>query len=190
MDIKRKVIIAAIIVIALIVLWVVIFLDKPTEIAPNPADSQNSAVDSQVLDQIDQLPQPSEATMDAEQNYSLGLKQLAFSFAERFGSYSSDGGLKSLRDLKPLSTTRMQQNLDSIIARNSSGSNNYEAVATKSLSSNLLELNESAGRATILVKTQKSSYLNDNNPVVSYEDLLLKFVLNENTWEVDDADWQ
>ena len=187
---RKKIIIiilAVLIVVALFLWWL---LSRRTPIEPPPSNNTASTTQDLTLRQLEQLPPPSPQVILAEKSYPLGLKQLAMSYAERYGTYSNDSNFKSLEDLRSLSTSKMQKYIDSIIARGSSSVTTYDGYSAKALSSDLLKYNDTAGMAEISVKTQRFHYLGDASPVVSYQSLLLKFIKDGEDWKVDEAKWQ
>jgi hypothetical protein len=67
----------------------------------------------------------------------------------------------------------------------------YYGVTTKAVEAEIKEIDESAGWAEILVKTQKREASGTmENTLVSYQDILLFFVEENNFWKVDRAEWQ
>ncbi len=166
-----------ILIVALLFLFLMIFKGKPKE-EPIDANQPNS----DIARQLEQLPPP------VADSYPLALKQLAFSFAERYGSYSNEVNFKNLADLKPLMTLAMQQKVDAII-RAGEAAGSYAGINTRALSS---ELVSSAGNKTaIMIKTQREKMT--GSPVqaeIFYQDLLLNFVKAGEEWLVDGAEWK
>ena len=183
---RRKILIIALIILVIVIIFLVwwFFFRQPA--APSVNFNANQALP--VNEQIQELPPPSEARQNEEKNYPLGLKQLAFSFAERFGTYSSDAPAANLKDLEPLMTAKMWAKTEAMMAKNIPVSG-YDAYETKALNSKLVSSSKEA--ATVTVNTQRI-HLQGNEPTqqVYYQNILLKFVRSGNEWKVDDAIWQ
>ena len=146
-------------------------------------------IDAQAAKQLEILP-PAKTAVPVESSGDtvLGLKQLAFSFAERFGSYSNQNNFKWLNDLKPLATNRMQQTLDEIMAKGLPEMNGYDGYTTTALSGDFSKYDKTA--AEITIKTQRAHSLADKAPDVFYQDIFLKLKKEGNNWKVDEATWQ
>ena len=120
-----------------------------------------------------------------EARYPLGLKQLAFSFAERFGSYSTDNPNKNIEDLQPQMTQRLQQAFATADRAGASGS--FEGISTTALSSRIVT--SGADRAELIVSTQRQRTRGTSEDVF-YQDIKLSFINTNGTWFVDEARWQ
>jgi hypothetical protein len=122
------------------------------------------------------------------------LKRMAAFFAERFGSYSNHSNYNNIFDLKIFMTGSMQVWADKFVEETKTGwgsSDVYYGVTTKAVEAEIKEIDESAGWAEILVKTQKREASGTmENTLVSYQDILLFFVEENNFWKVDRAEWQ
>ncbi|HDQ22493.1 MAG TPA: hypothetical protein ENN28_00785 [Candidatus Uhrbacteria bacterium] len=126
---------------------------------------------------------------------SINLLFVAQAFAERFGSYSNQGDYANFGDLKIFMTDSLdnwvQQTYIDELKKKNPDFNIYYALETKAISTEVLSLDESVGRAEIMVKTQRQEFDNDLvNPRVFYQDILLKMVKQNNEWKVDGAFWQ
>lgn len=190
-DRKKIIIISAFLVLLITILILIWFFRQPSEPVITPPANLNIDAERRALEiQLEQLPPASpEKTQEAE-TYSLELKQLSFAFAERFGSYSTDSGHKNLLDLKPFMTARMQQIIDNFIAANPVSQEIFEGFDTMALSSELLDFNQGAGRAAVLVKTQRTRYTGEDKADTFYQNLSLRFVRTASGWLVDEANWQ
>jgi len=185
-DKKRLVIIgslivALVIIIALILWWF---------FGPKPAPESNLPItDSSITAQTSYEPpvvQPATAERIAEdKSYPLGLRQLAMSFAERYGSYSSDELSKNLSDLQPF----MTQSLANKVKNEDISDEIFVGFSTKALSIQLINSNNTS--ATVIVKTQRTQTVGNNGDTkVFYQDLELKAVNVNNEWKIDDANWK
>lgn len=185
---KKKIIIAgALLLIIIAVIILIIFRKKPEPQLP-PENTSTTTASLSLEAQMKTLPPAAPQKLQEEDRYSLGLKQLAFSFAERFGSYSNHSGIENLDSLFLLSTSKMKSSIGAIIAGNKNSTSTYESFGSRALSSSLLKFEDS--NATVQVKTQRSHVIGDGEPAVYYQDITLKFLKVGNEWKVDEALWQ
>ncbi len=122
------------------------------------------------------------------------LKRMAASFAERFGSYSNHSNYSNISDLKIFMTNTMQAWADGFVEEikaKQGSSDIYYGVTTKAVATEVKKFDEGAGQAEILVKTQKrESSGTMDNAAVTYQDILIFFINESNSWKVDKAEWQ
>ncbi|MBI5765875.1 hypothetical protein HZA71_01455 [Candidatus Falkowbacteria bacterium] len=187
---KKKIIIIAVIILIIILIFLIIWFLLPKKSAENVnvAVNANIRVSQTANNEIAKLPPPNQAKIQEENNYTLGLKQLALSFAERFGSYSNHSGSAGLESLFPLVTAKMQSAINKIITNNSYSTSTYEGFNTKALTGDLLNIDQQ--KASILVYTQRTYRLADKTPKVFYQNLSLKFLKIGNEWKIDEAVWR
>lgn len=129
-----------------------------------------------------------------QQNLEADLKAIAFIFSERFGSYSNQDNFSNLDSLRDLMTIKMRTWADNYkIEQAAAQSNNsvYYGFTTKAVSAKVEDLDETLGRAEILVTTQRQEARGDiNNPRIFYQSLKLLMTKNNDGWKVDEAAWQ
>ncbi len=123
------------------------------------------------------------------------ISRLAAAFAERFGSYSNQGDFENLIDLKSLMTEKMQAWVDNFVAEskaNQTDNEVYFGVTTKSVSSEIISLDETGGVARVKVSTQRreASGTMSDNVRIYYQDLELNFNKIGGEWKVDEATWK
>ena len=137
---------------------------------------------------------PPELMVSAEeQNLEAGIKAIAVTFAERFGSYSNQGNFDNLTSARDLMTLKMKTATDAFIASQTSTVNqddSYYGITTKALNVNIIDLDEDLGRAEVLVQTQRiETKISTNNPRSFYQDLNLNLNLEGDRWKIDTASW-
>jgi hypothetical protein len=128
-----------------------------------------------------------------EPKLEANLKATAFTFAERFGSYSNQGNFSNLDDLRVLMTTRMKAWTDNYKAsqKTTAEGATYYGITTQALSVQISEFDESLGRAEIIATTQRREAKGSTvNPKIFYQDLKLQLVKTGEGWKVDSAVWQ
>jgi hypothetical protein len=153
---------------------------------PAPVDPTLPPVATSTAEQIiAQLPPPSAERLEQERAYPLGVRQLAFSFTERFGSYSSDLPYKNLDDLESLMTSKMQNSIRRTVGAEPVP---YEGISTVALSSKSLVVAPTT--ASVVIQTQRTRSTADGQVDIFYQDLKLDFVKANSDWLVDNAQWQ
>lgn len=176
-------------VIAIIIVGIFLWLFFKREAVNDDVVDDNNNV-SQRKNDADFSNEPFEVRQSNQEavDYSVSLKQLAFSIAERFGTYSSQSNFKGLNDLKIISTDRMIETLNKIIISANNNPQIYSSLTTRALSSKLIEYNKDSGRATVEVNTLRTEYGQEENKY--YQTIVLGFVFNDNKWKLDGANWQ
>lgn len=134
------------------------------------------------------------ANLAQKPDLTAGLKAVALTFAERFGSYSSQGNFSNLESLSDLMTGRMKawvQNYKASIVGKPSGQPVYSGLTTKALNVEIKIFEEPLGRAEAVVNTQRQKAEGTTvNPEVYYQKLDLSLILNNGQWQVDTAVWE
>ena len=194
---RRNIIIISAIVVLIIAVVVVIVLTLLNRPSPQPSLININPSEIIVPDNLPQSsagPSDSDTEATPETNLEAQVKTLATSFAERFGSYSNQSNFTNLNDLYSLMTVRMKTWADNYKTSQSSqlaGQDGYYGVTTVALISKVNSLNESSGRAQVLVTTQRQEDRGGTqNPKVSYQDILIDLVKTPEGWKVDAATWQ
>lgn len=184
---KKILILVAIVAAIIIIIWLLWWLwGKKAPVIPSPI--QPPSVEQPATNTIaNLLPPANPQTQNQEATYPLGLKQVAFNFAERFGSYSTDLKFKNLYDLMPQMTDKMAAATRQLIARNAAVASNFEAYATTALSSDLLYYDKD--RATVLVKTQRTYASGADQAKIFIQNVLLKLIKVKEQWKIDEATW-
>lgn len=195
MERRTKIIIGvAIGILVLIIIAVLVWLFmRNNEPAPQIVPPTN---ESNVIPPV--LPtssagEPDEIMPIEEQNLRSELTAIARTFAERFGSYSSEGNFSNLIALQDIMTVKMKAFSQSYIAdaQGSSASDVFYGVTTRAISAAVDEVDEAAGLAAVTVSTQRiESRGTTENPRVYYQSLVLGLALVDGQWKVDTATWQ
>lgn len=175
-------ILALIIIITLIIWWFLFRRPQTPVVAPQTPTSTAPAVT--VPPTITPAP---EQRIAEEKSYPLGLKQLAMSFAERYGSYSSDEPSLNLSDLEPFMTDRL---INSGKLRPQIDANNpvFIGFSSKALSSDLSQVTPTA--ATVIVKLQRLQTTGQGITNTFYANLRLDAIKSGDSWKIDDVVWQ
>ncbi len=188
MDKRKKIIIA---VVALLILALILWLIFRPKAKPHQVVNLNTTttVSNTVVKQMNQLPPADDLALAKEKTYPLGLKQLAMSFAERYGSYSNQADSKNILDLEPQMTQKMIDYVETYLIKGVA-TTTYQGYDTKAILANVLKLDQSTGDAQIEVKTQRRYYNVSKTSEAVYQNLLLQFKKDGSDWKVDYAKWE
>ncbi|MFA6272358.1 MAG: hypothetical protein WC693_04640 [Patescibacteria group bacterium] len=131
-------------------------------------------------------------TSDVNASVETLLKPIARNFAERFGSYSSDSNFENITKLGIYMSTSLKKWAENYVAEQqakTSPDDAYYGVTTRALSITTDLINEDAGKAEFTVSTQRNqTKLNEDSEII-YQNIKLKFILENNEWKVNEADW-
>lgn len=193
---KKTILIAAIIITILAIAIIAYFLfikqtqDTDTQvIAPSEEGSQSEITESQVIESEPQVEPATPEEIEFGQ-----VKNLAASFAERFGSYSNQADFQNLIELESLMTQEMKIRTDSFISQSRQDnptSENYYAQTAKALSTKEMAYDANFGRAEFLVQCQRQEIINSpDNIRTYYQDIKITLLKVSEAWKVDSAEWQ
>lgn len=201
---RRTKIIIAVIIILLLLLGTALLLllsGTPEAAAPEagvpsanqpPSGFINSSTTVNGVTTNTAAPAPAPAPA-APRDESTGVRQLARSFAERYGSFSNQGNNENLKDLRIFMSAAMQEKTDAYIAAEAAKppAQTYFGITTRSINVSLDAFDEEAGTATATVKTQRQEFrTSTGQPTVYYQDVVIAFVRENGVWKVDSATWQ
>jgi len=129
-----------------------------------------------------------------KKNDEIELTQIAYSFAERFGSYSNQSTYQNMLDLKVVMTPKMAKWVDGYVNEQITSKKDtsvYSGFTTKTVSVKLVGYSETATNVTAEVSTQRRESTGDNNNSASYGQVLnINFVKDGKDWKADEARWQ
>ncbi|HCC22926.1 TPA: hypothetical protein DF272_01970 [Candidatus Falkowbacteria bacterium] len=182
----RKKIIIAIIVLAAVVAGILIFYlwrsqtrDTSKELGPGSVNK------TRVLTY--QAPELTEA----EKN-SLALTNISRSFAERFGTASSQTVELGFSELKAVMTDSFYQwagtTYQNRLASELKSDGAYAVLTTEALAVEVSEL--AADKAVVIVETTRVKKMPDSDPINYKQKLTLNFLNQGGEWKVDGAYWQ
>jgi hypothetical protein len=122
------------------------------------------------------------------------LARMALAFAERFGSFSNQSDYGNVRDLQIFMTSSMKvwsENYINEAKAKKTQTAIYYGIVTKAISSEVKQFDADAGRAEILVKTQRRESAGiTGNSSTFYQDIIIKYVREQGVWRVDGIYWQ
>ena len=111
-------------------------------------------------------------------------------FAERYGSYSTEGDFANLETLLPIMTGALLRETKALIAKNSvsSASVPFLGITTKALSEKPIGPVAAGAAATVAVLTQRTQETDDHT-TIRYETLTLTLLEENGVWKVSGATW-
>ncbi len=111
-------------------------------------------------------------------------------FAERYGSYSAEANFANLTDVLPLMTDAFAKETRAYVAT-ATPPTEYYAVTTHVVTIAVDGEDDAAGTARVTVTTQREEAKGNVQDVsVRYQDLVLTFLRENDTWLVASANWQ
>lgn len=121
---------------------------------------------------------------------TASLQSASKTFAERYGSYSTEAEFANLRDVLPLMTSALARQTKSFVD-GATPAAEYYAVTTRVISLEVDAVDEAEGTAQVTVTTQREEARIDiQNVAVRYQDLVLAFAMEDGTWKVSSATWR
>lgn len=122
------------------------------------------------------------------------LGMLAKSFATRFGSFSNQSNYGNFTDLKILMTDSMKRWVDTYVAdlrdQPKNIDNAYYGITTDAINYEIIKFDDRAGKAEIVITTQRRESADKINGGESYnQDLRLELVKVNDEWLFNAAYW-
>lgn len=192
---RNKIIIFVIValIILIIIFALIWWLLQRGAIQPPGVDTNRPAIEPKKLPVTSGLTNISPISGEKPE-LEATLKAVAMTFAERFGSYSNQGNFENLADLQDLMTIKMKGWTDNFILEQKAALTDnsiYYGITTQALSATLVDLDESLGRAEVIVNTQRQEAKGSTiNPRVFYQEIRLSLVNTGAGWKIDEATWQ
>lgn len=183
------------VIVVLIAVLVYFMLTAPDEQATNDTTNTTPTANVPANQQTNQSTTPVTVT-NATVTPVTGddqdrLEQLARSFAERFGSYSSNAAYENIRNLKVLMTPSLQAWADRFVAdAEQTATGEYYGVTTTAFTTRYDAYDADEGTATLTIGTQRREVRSVSAPAtISTQDLRLVFTRDDGNWLVDEAEW-
>lgn len=131
---------------------------------------------------------PPPAATERERD-EAAIRLAATTFAERYGSYSSESSYANVRDVYPLVTARFRSVLETRATSSGAATSTpaYRGVTTVVLRVTIPTYNP--GGATISSVATQRDTVTGSDSKVTYETLTLTLKRESNQWKIDDAAW-
>ncbi len=199
---KIGIIIVSIALILLILLiYFTFFRGTEIEEVPEPEDPPSEDIGLPVSD--DPIITPGDRPrgleiydISQEEEHTPGLEdvsRLAMSFAERFGSFSSQSNFANITDAKLFMTRSLKDWADTYITRlrDENPEDFYYGITTQALSTETINYNEEDGQAEIKVTTHRRETGDEIDGENNFrQDLLVELEKENNRWKVSAIYWQ
>jgi hypothetical protein len=188
---QKKIIIAVIILLVLVTSFVVLyyyFRGKTTEENANQANTNEVANQNQSL--IQNLNQ--NANVSTENSDQATIRSIALAYTERYGSFSNQNDFENLEDLKIWMSKSLQKPTDAYIAGERAKNANtsvYHGYTTSALSAKIDSITNDKATVTVSARRQEVDD-NTNQSKTYFQDLVLKFIKEDDAWKVNEANWQ
>jgi hypothetical protein len=177
---RKKIIWLAIIILVIIGIFFIIWRlsNRQPDYVPGVDDQPVFAPPSSDLE-YNPLIVPSQTTTE------FSVVSLSKSFAERFGSWSTDNPGHNLIELSSLSTQSMQNYLNNLEANYD---DDFTGITTKSISAEILTMTDS--QAAVIVNTQRVATDENFEQNIYYQDIEVSLSKINDIWLVNSAYWQ
>lgn len=121
----------------------------------------------------------------------VNIESLSLSFAERYGSYSSQSNFENITELKLVMTENMKKWADQYVAeqrKKMPDSSEYYGITTKAISTDIVDKTET--NAKVLINTQRIESFADGSTIVGYQEIEITLLNQNGEWKVDAAVWK
>ncbi len=192
-------IVAGVIAVGLIVVYIVPRSPTPESVLENvvppaggtPSPRSHLAEQGETLFKDSPIPAPSPLTQaDTTQ---AQLTAASRSFAERYGTFSSDADFSNITDLYGVMSLAFLARSEAYVqkAQNSRKPNEPVAITTTTvLTVQVFDMPFGVITGSATVNTQRSQIKGSDAPKTWYQYLNLSFVKEEGAWKVDSAVWK
>ncbi len=190
---NKKVIIlilGGLILIAAIIYFIFIF-DYNKSVGPNGENPQTpAAVDPTPAVTESPIPSTPTSAVSPEERSRDQVSRLALSFAERFGTSSSQSDFSNLEDLKTFMTEAFKVRIDAYISAEQAKAQptaEYNGIVTKAVMADVRSYDEASGTSDVIVRTRRQE---QKDAAVDYDQSLKLSLKRSGTeWLVDSAEW-
>jgi len=183
---KYKKLILIILAIILLLIIIIFSIPQKQETETTPTSTIRGS----------QLEQPTivKGTITKEDKEKSSASVVAKTFTEIYGSYSNQSNYLNLENSLSLLSASFKSEIQSLLTKSrasyASGAS-YEGVTTVVINITVESLDETTGKATLLLKTQrKESKGTQANFTIKYQDIRLNLVKESSVWLIDGANWQ
>jgi len=183
---RTKLLILLGIILLLILLLFLLFWRPAKKETPTPTPTPD--VELPVAPEVPEEP----TAVEVEQEERVGttsIRTLAETFAERYGSYSTEANFANLTDVLVLMSPSLAADTEAFIDSAATPTDAY-GVTTRVVSTKILSQDEEAGVASVEVSTQREEARGGStDTTIKYQTLSLELVKIDGSWFVDSAVW-
>lgn len=185
---RRNILIAILILLLLFLILIAWWFLRPKEeVVETPP-----VVVEEVKKEPDEptIQEEKQKVVQEERTNTASLQSASKTFAERYGSYSTEAEFANLRDVLPLMSASFAASTQAFIDVATPAAE-YYGVTTRVIAIEVNAVDETAGTATVTVTTQREEAkktIQDSS--IRYADLVLTFVKEDDAWKVSSAKWE
>ena len=185
---RRNLLVAILVLLLLLLAFLLWWFLRPEPVAPvvtPPAPTTTlPATDTESASEI------REQREQEERADTASLQSASKTFAERYGSYSTEANFANLTDVLPLMTKAYATTTAAYIATAVSPKT-YYGVTTRVITVKVDAEDDTAGTAQVTLTTQREEAKGSVQSVtVKYQDLVLSFEKEGGEWKVSNAVWK
>ena len=172
-----------------LVVYFVFFFNK--EKAPVETENVRELVPAQNDQSTGTTVTPITQKEEEQITQTVNMEALASSFAERYGSFSSQSNFENIIELKLVMTDSMQKWADKYVTEQKEKmpeSTEYYGITTKALTTKALSDNGTS--AKYLVNTQRVETFNDGKTNMFFQEIEISLLKVNGDWKVDNAVWK
>lgn len=187
---KKILILAVLLVLALLIALLFLWRARPqpTAIVQTPPPTTQQPVEQPTP--AVPTPAPVAGETPQERVATSSIQSLAKTFAERYGSFSTEAEFANLYDVLPLMTSSFAAQTQASIA-SAPTPPEYYGVTTRVISLTVEQMDEEAGVARMRLSTQREEAKGSpQNVSVRYQTLVLEFEFVQGAWKISSATWQ
>ncbi len=184
-----KTLIIVFVIVALIVFLSYLFTNNRGQNFLNNEENLSEPLINDVKDNQEVQKENLKPIERQESQLELDLESVARNFTERYGSWSNHNQNNNFKSAEIYMTKNMVLVLNNFITNNDKLNDDsvYYGIETKVLNVQVLE--STADFADVKVNTQRKQVL-DEQESVFYQALILDLITENETWLVDDAEWE
>lgn len=187
---KNKKIIILIVLCVVVVLGIIIYFVATREKSPTP-DQDATPIKKVVIDKESAakvvLPPPTDSEKQA-----ASVKNIALSFAERFGTFTNQSNYQSFNDLKPVLTAATQVWLQNsylpMLMKEHDPRGFFYRIVTDARTAEILE--QTATSVKVKIAAQREETKGDAAPQSFIQNLVIDLVLENNNWLINGVYWE
>ena len=191
------VIIIAVLVLIFGLIFVLLYKPETSENANEEANENiNQEAGININDIYPDVNQPfntNQPAINAEEMEKVSLTTIANNFAERYGTFSNQSNYDNLTNLKSLMTKYFWSITDQYIKESMAANPDisvYHGFTTKALSTQIIEF-QMYSKAQFKISTQRTEATETpDNTTTFYQDIIIKFIWEDNDWKVNEAKWE
>lgn len=190
---------AGLLIIAAIVYFIFMRRTESEPEAPTPTASSTGQLPSEAAESDitpgDKPRNYQQYDISKEEEHQVGaadVAKLSAAFAERLGSFSNQSNYSNFEDLDLFMTASMRSWAKDYVAKTKAENpygGDYYGITTKAIGTEVKSFDDGAGKAEVIIGTQRREIGADGGERDFQQDLRLTFLKVNGQWLVDGAYW-